>query len=280
MSRTGSQEGGSTSAIRSVVTPERYGDMISLDLADRAVGESIELRSEHETVVVVLLGRLDVETDGVSLGRAGGRASVFEGPGGAVYLPPGARLSGVAVDRVELAIVGAPAGEGGPFAARLIRPDDQRIAEVGTGNWRRQVRTILGPDDPAGRLLVGETVNPPGNWSSYPPHKHDVERPPVEVRLEEVYLFKVDPPAGFGVQVRYDDAGEEARTVHDGDAVVIRSGYHPVVAAPGYSLYYLWAMAGDGRRMIPYVDPAHAHVAGSPRTEPNPLVRRNRSVRD
>ncbi|MBI3747565.1 MAG: 5-deoxy-glucuronate isomerase, partial [Chloroflexi bacterium] len=56
-----------------------------------------------------------------------------------------------------------------------------------------------------------------------------------------------------------------ARTIHDGDAVVIRSGYHPVVAAPGYSLYYLWAMAGDGRRMIPYLDPVHAHVTEPPR---------------
>ena len=252
--------------IRSIVTRERDGDLISLDLAVCAAGKSIELRSEHETVVVVLSGRLDVAADGTGLGRAGGRASVFDGPGDAVYLPPGASLSGVAVDRAELAIVAAPAGDGGPFAARLIRAADQRIAEVGAGNWRRHVRTILGPDDPAGRLLLGETVNPPGNWSSYPPHKHDVERPPVEVRLQEVYLFRIDPPGGFGVQVRYDAGGEEARVVHDGDAVVIRSGYHPVAAAPGYSLYYLWAMAGDGRRMIPYVDPVHAHVAGLPRS--------------
>lgn len=252
--------------IRSVVAPEHDGDLISVDAADCAAGETVALRSERETVVVVLSGIIDVQVDGVSLGRAGGRTTVFDGPGGAVYLPPGASLAALAIDRAELAIVGAPAGEGGPFVARLVRPADQRIAEVGAGNWQRHVRTILGPDDHAGRLLIGETVNPPGNWSSYPPHKHDLERPPIEVRLEEVYLFKVDPPAGFGVQVRYDDAGEEARTVHDGDAVVIRSGYHPVVAAPGYSLYYLWAMAGDGRRMIPYLDPIHAHVTASPRS--------------
>jgi 5-deoxy-glucuronate isomerase len=122
------------------------------------------------------------------------------------------------------------------------------------------VRTILGPGDSAGRILLGETINPPGNWSSYPPHKHDTHEPPHEVRLEEVYLFKIDPPGGFGVQIRYDGAGEECFTVRDGDVAAIPSGYHPVVAAPGYSLYYLWVMAGEGRQMIPRLDPAHAWV--------------------
>jgi len=120
------------------------------------------------------------------------------------------------------------------------------------------VRTILGPEHEAGRLLVGETINPPGNWSSYPPHKHDEHRPPLEVQLEEVYLFKVDPPGGFGVQLRYDDDGEDVRTVRDGDVAVITSGYHPVVAAPGYSLYYLWVRAGNGRVMAPFLQPQHA----------------------
>lgn len=250
--------------IRAVVAPEREGDLIRLDLAESGTGESLELRSELETVVVVLSGSIDVSVGGVALGRAGGRASVFDGPGDAVYLPPGAAMAAVDVDHAELAIVGAPPGEGGPYAARILRPADQRVAEVGTGNSRRHVRTILGPEHEATRLLLGETINPPGNWSSYPPHKHDVERPPIEARLQEVYLFKVDPPTGFGIQLRYDQERSETRVIHDGDAVVIRSGYHPVVAAPGYSLYYLWAMAGDGRRMIPFLDPVHAWVAESP----------------
>jgi 5-deoxy-glucuronate isomerase len=119
---------------------------------------------------------------------------------------------------------------------------------------------MLGPEHAAGRLLLGETINPPGAWSSYPPHKHDHEAPPEEVRLEEVYLFKVDPAGGFGVQVHYEAGVEEAVVVRDDDVAVIRSGYHPVVGAPGYSLYYLWIMAGDGRQMIPHFDPAHAWV--------------------
>ncbi len=76
-----------------------------------------------------------------------------------------------------------------------------------------------------------------------------------------MYLFRVDPPGGFGVQMRYDAESSDVFTVRDNDVAVIRSGYHPVVAAPGYSLYYLWVMGGQGRQMIPYLDPAHAWVA-------------------
>jgi 5-deoxy-glucuronate isomerase len=248
---------------RTVVAPEREGDLIGLDLTDLATGESLESPGELETVVVVLGGVVDVAADGESLGSAGGRSSVFEGPGYAVYAPAGTTLRLKATKPAQLAVATAPAGEGAPSKARIIGPADQRLADVGKGNWARSVRTILGPEHAAGRLLIGETINPPGNWSSYPPHKHDRQAPPEEVRLEEVYLFKVDPPEGFGVQIRYDDAATEAFAVRDGDAAVIRNGYHPVVAAPGYSLYYLWVMAGDGRQMIPHFDPAHAWVQES-----------------
>jgi len=248
---------------RTVVARERESDLIGLDLADLDTGQSFESPGELETTVVVLSGVVDVEADGKSLGPAGGRSSVFEGPGHAIYAPPGTVLRLKARGPAQLAIATAPAGKGAPSKARIIGPGDQRLSEAGKGNWSRSVRTILGPEHAAGRLLLGETINPPGNWSSYPPHKHDREAPPEEVRLEEVYLYKVDPPDGFGVQVRYDDAGSEAFMVRDGDAAVIRSGYHPVVAAPGYSLYYLWIMAGDGRQMIPHFDPAHAWVQES-----------------
>jgi len=249
--------------IRTVVAPERKGDLIGLALADLDAGQLLELPGELETVVVVLGGVVDVEAGGESLGLAGGRSSVFEGPGHAIYAPPGTVLRLKATCPAQLAIATAPGGENAPTKARIIGPADQRLAEAGKGNWSRSVRTILGPEHAAGRLLLGETINPPGNWSSYPPHKHDREAPPDEVRLEEVYLFKVDPPQGFGIQVRYDDAGTEVFTVRDGDAALIRSGYHPVVAAPGYSLYYLWVMAGEGRKMIPHFDPAHAWVQES-----------------
>ena len=253
--------------MRTVVTPGQDTDLIKLEVADIEAGGSLRFSAEGESLVVILHGVLDVEVDGESLGRAGGRASVFDGGGDAVYLPPGAVLDVVTLSEADvagaaIAVASAPLADEPAAPARVIRPADHRVADVGEGNWARQVRTILGPEHAAGRLLVGETVNPAGNWSSYPPHKHDEHNPPHEVALEEVYLFKVDPPGGFGVQILYDPGprGERATVVHDGDVAIIRSGYHPVVGAPGYSLYYLWVMAGQGRQMIPSLDPQHAWV--------------------
>jgi 5-deoxy-glucuronate isomerase len=248
---------------RTVVAPERAGDLIGLELAELEPGQMFESPGEGETVVVVLGGTADVEADGRSLGEAGGRSDVFEGPGYAVYSPPGTSLRITARTATQLAIATVPLGDGKPAEARVIRPQDQRLADVGKDNWARSVRTILGPEHAAGRILIGETINPPGNWSSYPAHKHDRQAPPDEVRLQEVYLFKVSPAGGFGVQVHYEDGVREAFVVRDDDVAVIRTGYHPVVAAPGYSLYYLWVMAGDGRQMIPHFDPAHAWVQES-----------------
>jgi 5-deoxy-glucuronate isomerase len=248
--------------MRTLVTAGHGAAHINLALADLAEGEDVELRDGGETAAVVLTGRVDVHVDGAPLGRAGGRQSVFEAPGDTVYVPPGTQLRLQAIDGpAQVAVTSAHASAAQSAPARVITPADQRIAEVGKGNWARTVRTILGPEHPAGRLLLGETINPPGNWSSYPPHRHDRHDPPREVALEEVYLFKVDPPGGFGVQIRYEESGEEeAFLVRDDDIAVIGSGFHPVVAAAGYSLYYLWVLAGDGREMIPYLDPAHAWV--------------------
>jgi 5-deoxy-glucuronate isomerase len=247
--------------MRTLLAPGQNTELIGLDLADLTDGEALDLTRDVELAAVVLSGVVDVTADGQSLGRAGGRGNVFEGAGHTIYAPPSAALRLRAVDGpAQLAIATAPieGGEAGP--ARVIGPDDQDVAHRGDGNWSRTVRTILGPGDAAGRLLLGETINPPGNWSSYPPHKHDTHEPPREVKLEEIYLFKLDPAGGFGVQIRYDGDGEECFTVRDGDVAAIPAGYHPVVAAPGYSLYYLWVMAGEGRQMIPYLDPSHAWV--------------------
>ncbi|MGH2512785.1 MAG: 5-deoxy-glucuronate isomerase, partial [Candidatus Limnocylindrales bacterium] len=173
---------------RVVVAPERPEDLIGLALADLQNGETYESAPELETLVVVLGGVVTVEANGRTLGSAGARSSVFEGPAYAVFAPPGTTLRLSAKDAAHLAIATAPGGDRAPKEARIIGPEDQRIATVGQGNWTRNVRTILGPEHAASRLLVGETINPPGNWSSYPPHSHDSQMPPEEVRLEEVYL--------------------------------------------------------------------------------------------
>jgi 5-deoxy-glucuronate isomerase len=225
-----------------------------------APGDPLRAEGDEEVVAVVFSGEVAVSVDGEPLGTAGGRGDVFEGPGHAVYAPPGARVELTAETPASVAVAATQAADADPGEARIIGPGDQRIDEVGEGNWSRTVRTMLGPEHAAGRLLLGETINPPGNWSSYPPHKHDEDSPPEEAKLEEIYLFKVDPEQGFGVQLRYKGEREEAFRVGQDDVAVIPAGYHPVVAAPGYSLYYLWMLAGERRDMAPRFEPEHAWV--------------------
>jgi 5-deoxy-glucuronate isomerase len=234
--------------------------LIGLRLVRLDAGESWSARDPGEALAVVLGGTVDAAAGDTALGAVGGREEVFDGPGEAVYVPPDTELVLEAHAPATVAVASAPVDGRAPDAARLVRTADQRVATAGTGNWQRTIRTILGPGDDAGRLIVGETVNPPGNWSSYPPHKHDRHAPPEEVALEEVYYYRLRPRGGFAVQLLYGDDEERAVVVRDGEAVSITSGYHPVVTAPGYELYYLWVLAGEGRDLVPFFDPRHAWV--------------------
>jgi 5-deoxy-glucuronate isomerase len=239
---------------------------ISLDMIAAQPGEPVELPPGNERLAVILSGRTTVMLDGNDHGVVGGRADVFEGAGDAVYLPPASSAVMVATGDAPactVAVVSAPAGSLQPGAARVIAAATQREVVVGRESWGRKVRTILGPDDPASRLLVGETVHiGTGTWSSFPPHRHDRESAD-EARLEEVYYYRLHPATGFAVQVRYDiDGGQEdLHIAHDGDAAAITSGFHPVVAAPGHRLYYLWILAGEQRAMRVYVDPRYRWVS-------------------
>jgi len=147
----------------------------------------------------------------------------------------------------------------------VIGPDQVKVRHVGRGNWRRTIYDIVDAAFPAQSMILGETFNPPGFWSSAPPHKHEVDDLPHESAHEEVYLFRLDPPRGFGMQRVYTDdrSLDVAYAVEDGDAVAIPRGYHPVVAGPGYRLYYLWVLAGHQRVLAPRDDPVHAWLKES-----------------
>ena len=238
----------------------RETGLIDLRLVRLSAGEREILTDDAETCAIVLSGAVDLAIGQADFGTASRAGDVFECAGDAAYVPPGQALELVARRDAVVAVAAAPLADRPAGVARLIGPTQQEVRTTGTGNWSRSIRTILGPDDDAGRLLLGETVNPPGNWSSYPPHKHDRHAPPTEVALEEVYYYRFKPEGGFGVQLIYDDRIGRAKIVQDGDVVAIPSGYHPVVAAPGYSLYYLWVMAGEGRELAPFFDPRHAWV--------------------
>lgn len=253
--------------LTSLIRAGEQTEHISLDLIAAQPGDSIELGPGDERLAVILSGRATVTVDGRDFGAAGGRSDVFEGAGDAVYLPPASSAvllpagDGESIE-FTVAVAAAPAGSLPPGPARLIAGATQREVVVGRDSWGRRVRTILGPDDPASRLIVGETVHAgTGTWSSFPPHRHDRESAE-EARLEEVYYYRVHPANGFAVQVRYDTDGgkEELHVVRDGDAAAITSGFHPLVAAPGHGLYYLWILAGEERAMRVFIDPRYRWV--------------------
>jgi len=220
-----------------------------------------------EIALVVLGGRCTVRVEG-EMWELGGRAHVFDGMPWSLYLP---RDTAYEVDgAAEVAICGARADT--RREPVLIGPADVEIEVRGSGNATRQINHIVKPEFPADRLLVVEVFTPSGNWSSYPPHKHDEDRPPGEVVLEETYYFRTD---GWAVQRLYSPRHDLdlTETVRDGDLLLVPYGYHTTAAAHGYDLYYLNALAGDRRSMASVDDPALAWIRGAwADLEPDPRV--------
>lgn len=194
---------------------------------------------------------------------AGGRADVFSGPPVMVYVPAQSAYEITASSPLDAGLFSAPSRAAAPPA--LLAGSAIVAKKVGRDNWQRTVYSALAENVPAERLLAGETLNPPGNWSSFPPHKHDRSNPPQEAVLEEIYFFRVKPAQGFGFIWTYtapdDPAFNNVFVVEDGDTVLLPKGYHPVVAAPGYELHYTWVLAGEERRYGAWADdPRHAWV--------------------
>ena len=186
----------------------------------------------------------------------GPRRSVFAGYPHAIYLPPHTSVRVEADVPTELADGRAPSRQ--RFDARVIPPDACGFEIRGGGNATRQIVDIVPPGFPADRLLVCEVFTPAGNWSSYPPHKHDTNRPPGEVKLEEIYYYRFEHREAFGLQRLYDGHSDRTFAVHHGDVMLIRSGYHPFVTSYGYNAYYLNVLAGTRRSMAASDDPRYA----------------------
>jgi len=216
----------------------------------------------REACLVVLSGTADVTVGDRTFSGLGGRASVFEDKApGAVYAPGGAAWTVTAKTAVELAVCTAPGAAVG--MARRIDADQMSREVRGTSTNTRYVRNILPETEPADSLLVVEVITPGGNWSSYPPHKHDTATPSEETALEETYYHRLNPPQGFAFQRVYTDdrSLDQTMAVEDGDVVMVPRGYHPVGAPHGYDLYYLNVMAGPKRQWIFRNDPAHDWIA-------------------
>lgn len=234
---------------------------------------------EEECCLVLLAGHCRVRFDG-GTAVLGPRRSVFASYPHAIYLPARTRFTIEAEQPTEVADGRALVPRGTHLQPRVISPQDCGFEIRGGGNATRQIVDIIRPDFPASRLLICEVFTPAGNWSSYPPHKHDVDRPPAEVKLEEIYYYRFEHPSAFGIQRLYDDRADRSMTVRHGDVTLIRSGYHPFVAAYGYNAYYLNVLAGTRRSMAASDDPRYASFRAWPPPEKRvPVVDPPRRVR-
>jgi len=183
--------------------------------------EVLELGVGREAVVACLKGSCSV---GCELGSAELAAKDVAYASGPATL----ELRG----RGSLVVVGeAPSRSEGVWLVR--RFSELKPLLVGSEGYRRHVYTALGVGDPSTSLLAGFTEGFPGEWTSFPPHKHDDK--------VEVYVY-YGLGGGFGVQVVEDEDGADAYVVGDYDAVLILRGYHPNTAAPGYRICYLWIL--------------------------------------
>jgi 5-deoxy-glucuronate isomerase len=218
---------------------------------------------EGEALLHIIAGVCDVTAGDAVVAGLGGRPTPFAGRPAALRLPPhfSYRVAAQAPG-VEIAITSAAAHGAPDCGVAPIRPETLTPRTVGRDNWARTVTMIAPPDFPAQSLILGETLNPPGNWSGVPTHKHDTFRPQQESEHEELYYFRADPPVGWGVERVYVPQGRDELLLLQDRVVTLKPrGYHTVAAAPGFSLYYAFVLAGPHKQLVPVLDPDQAGLA-------------------
>jgi 5-deoxy-glucuronate isomerase len=216
--------------------------------------------------LVLLGGACSIESSRGRWPKIGRRPNVFSGMPYGLYLPPDTRFSVEALsEEVDIAYGWCRAE--GRHPPRLVIPESVEIEIRGGGNATRQINSIFPPGFDCERLVAVEVYTPPGNWSSYPPHKHDVHRTDaagrlLEADLEEIYFYKQDRPQGYAIQRVYTAEAklDELIVARPDDVVLVPEGYHPVASAAGYTTYYLNFLAGSAQSLANSDDPQHAWV--------------------
>jgi 5-deoxy-glucuronate isomerase len=252
-----------------LVTPESAAwNRCGLRIVRLAPGASRVLATGGDELAVLPLsgGGCSVEVEGRHF-ELSGRESVFARISDWAYVPIDAELRLSSAAGCELALASAHATR--RFDPAYLEAESVPVELRGAGPATRQVANFMVPEvfDGADRLICCELLTPDGNWSSYPPHKHDAT---TAVDNEEIYYFRVGrlgttgySADGYGVHRTYTDdrSIDETVIVRDGDAFLVPAGYHgPCIAAPGYPLYYLNVMASDtGPRKLAFVDDPPQH---------------------
>ena len=234
------------------ITPESAGwSYVGFGLYRLAPGQrAAEATGGREVILVLVEGRARISGAGRDFGEVGGRMSVWEKTAPhAVYVPNGAEWSAVATTDCALAVCSAP-GRGG-HDAQVIGPAGIAMVTRGKGSNTRHIFNIaMETQDVADSLLVTEVFTPDGNWSSYPPHRHDEDDYPRMTYLEESYYHRLNPPHGYAFHRVFTEDGalDETMVVHDHDVTLVPKGHHPCGVPYGYELYYLNVMAGPIRK--------------------------------
>ena len=234
------------------ITPENANwGYVGFDLHVLQPGESCAAETADREVILVLVeGKANISAGGENFGELGERLSVFEQlPPHCLYVPGNSEWSAEATTACTLAVCSAPYK--GEHQMKLFDPSSIQLTPRGQGTNTRYINNIaMEQDDVADSLLVTEVFTPQGNWSSYPPHRHDVDDFPNTTYLEEIYYHRLNPSQGYGHQRVFTDDGEldETYSFADHDVVLVPKGHHPVGAPYGYDLYYLNVMAGPIRK--------------------------------
>ncbi|MCM8776692.1 MAG: 5-deoxy-glucuronate isomerase [Candidatus Omnitrophica bacterium] len=239
-----------------IVSPEN-SDLKHINLAviKNSAGEKFDGNTgSEENVFIIMKGSVKFYLEDKFFTELS-REDVFQEPPSAVYLPPYSKYSIEFIKKGEICIAGCIAK--GRFKPQIIEKRDIRIERVGEEMFLRDIIEIVPEDFSAEKLIVGETITDPGNWASYPPHKHDTDNPPDETAFEELYFFKIRPETGFGAIRIFNNPEDLIFLIKNDEVITIPRGYHPVCVAPKHQLYYLWIMAGNTRKVISSVHPAY-----------------------
>ncbi len=253
------------------VTPERAGWQ-HLRFAARRMraGQHWEHGTgEAELALVILGGVGSVRSNRGAWDEIGRRPNVFGGMPHALYLPRRTDFTLEAhTEDFDVAYGWCETDEDHPPA--LVTPERVTVEMRGGANASRQINGMINPGFDCHRLIAVEVYTPSGNWSSYPPHKHDEHRTApdgslLEADLEEIYFYKFDRPEGYALQRVYTKDGrlDETLLARDSDVVLVPEGYHPVVSAHGYTAYYLNFLAGSAQSLANSDDPDYAWIKGT-----------------
>tara|TARA_R100000008_G_C3578031_1_gene166515 strand:- start:203 stop:904 length:702 start_codon:yes stop_codon:yes gene_type:complete len=203
---------------------------------------------DKEMVVVLFSGNFTVGNYTFS------RKNVFDSDACGFFLANQEQCKIVVDEFAELCIIETVSDAIVNFS--IIQPSQIVTRQVGSGSFNRTVKTIIDKSTGFKNLIIGETTKEAGNWSSWPPHKHDSYIVDAQSEQKEIYLYKFSRPNGFGIQLIYENGviNAQSSVVMNNSEIKIERGYHPVVSSPDSKMYYLWSLFGDNSFFKVYSD--------------------------